>query len=108
MAGYSGTTLPNKLGIKERFRVVLINVTAEVKAELKKALAGCVVADGGDLDFAMVFVKSASELKKQFPAVSKQLLPSGMLWVSWPKKTSGVATDLTENEVRKIGLDAGL
>jgi hypothetical protein len=56
----------------------------------------------------MMFVKTASELKKQFPRFSKQLAPAGMLWVSWPKKTSGVTTDLTENEVRRIGLEAGL
>ena len=108
MAGYSGTPLPQKLGIKEKFRIALIDAPVEVNAELKKALAGCVMANEGDLDFAMVFVKSASELKKQFPRLSKQLAPAGMLWVSWPKKTSGVPTDLTENEVRKIGLDAGL
>ena len=60
------------------------------------------------VDFAMIFVKSAGELKKQFPRFAAQLAPAGMLWVSWPKKASGLATDLNENEVRKIGLEAGL
>jgi hypothetical protein len=108
MAGYSGTPLPKKLGIKEKFRVTLLDLPSEVKAELKSALAGCQVAKGGPVDFAMVFVKSASELRKQFPRFAKQLAPAGMLWVSWPKKASGVASDLDENEVRRIGLDAGL
>ncbi len=110
MAGYSGTPLPQKLGIKEHFQVALLNLPADVKAELKSALAGCHVAkDGrGPVDFAMIFVTSSTELKKLFPRFSKQLAPAGMLWVSWPKKASGVATDLTENEVRSIGLDAGL
>jgi hypothetical protein len=108
MAGYSGTPLPQKLGIKEQFRVALLDLPADVRDELKDALAGCHVAKNGPLDFAMTFVKSSNELRKRFPRLAKQLAPAGMLWVSWPKKTSGVATDLTENEVRNIGLEAGL
>jgi hypothetical protein len=108
MAGYSGTPLPKKLGIKENFRVVLFDLPAEVTTELKSALASCQVAKGGPVDFAMICVKSASELKKQFSRVAKLLAPAGMLWVSWPKKSSGVASDLDENEVRRIGLEAGL
>jgi hypothetical protein len=108
MAGYSGTPLPKKLGIKENFRVALLDLPAEVKAALKEALADCQVAKDAPTDFAMIFVKSASELKKQFPGVAKLLAPTGMLWVSWPKKASGVASDLDENEVRRIRLEAGL
>jgi hypothetical protein len=108
MAGYSGTPLPQKLGIKEQFRVALLDLPADVRDELKDALAGCHVVKNGPLDFAMTFVKSSNELRKRFPRLAKQLAPAGMLWVSWPKKTSGVATDLTENEVRNIGLEAGL
>jgi hypothetical protein len=108
MAGYSDTPLPQKLGIKPQFRVALHDVPADVQAELKSALASCNVAKGGPIDFAMIFVKTAGELKKNFPSFAKQLAPAGMLWVSWPKKASGVATDLNENEVRKIGLEVGL
>jgi hypothetical protein len=108
MAGYSGTPLPTKLGIKEQFRVIFLNLPADVKTELASALATCYVAKVEPVDFAMVFAKTASELKKQFPRFSKLLAPSGMLWVSWPKKASGMATDINENEVRKIGLEAGL
>jgi hypothetical protein len=108
MAGYSGTPLPKKLGIKEQFRIALLDLPADVKVELKSALASCHIAKDGPVDFAMIFVKTASALKKQFPRFSKQLAPAGMLWVSWPKKVSGVATDLNENEVRRIGLEAGL
>ena len=60
------------------------------------------------LDFAMIFTKSKAELAKEFTRISKLLAPAGMLWVSWPKKSSGVASDLDENKVRQIGLDAGL
>jgi hypothetical protein len=110
MPGYSGTPLPQKLGIREKFRIALVDAPADVKAELKQALGGCEIAkDGrGPLDFAMLFVKSQAELKNQFARVSRQLAPAGMLWVSWPKKSSGVPSDLDENVVRKIGLDAGL
>jgi hypothetical protein len=110
MAGYSGTPLPKKLGIKPGFRVALFDMPPEVRAELKDALSDCQsVKDAkGRLDFAMTFVKSAAELRKKFSAIAKQLAPAGMMWVSWPKKTSGVASDLDENIVRKIGLDAGL
>lgn len=110
MAGYSGTALDKKLGIKPQFRVALPGLPADVRAELKAALGDCRIAtDGRDpLDFAMIFVKSQADLKKNFSRYSKQLAPAGMLWVSWPKKSSGVATDLTENEVRTIGLEAGL
>ncbi len=106
--GYSGTPLPKKLGLKPAFQVSFFDLPQEVKAELKDALAECKVAKSGPLDFAMVFAKSQTELKKQFAGFAKQLAPAGMLWVSWPKKASGIATDMNENDVRRIGLDAGL
>ena len=56
----------------------------------------------------MLFTKSKAKLENDFTPVSELLTPAGMLWVSWPKKSSGVATDLDENKVRQIGLDAGL
>lgn len=110
MPGYSGTPLPKKLGIKGGFRVSLIDAPEDVRADLKPALANCEVLKDAKsaLDFAMLFTKSGAELKKEFPRIAKTLAPAGMLWVSWPKKTSGVATDLNENIIRDIGLAAGL
>ncbi|MGB8916546.1 MAG: DUF3052 domain-containing protein [Candidatus Sulfotelmatobacter sp.] len=109
MPGYSGTPLPKKLGIKAGFRVWLANAPAEVRAELREALAECEVAKPGDaLDFAMMFTKSRAELAKEFSRIAKRLAPAGMLWVGWPKKSSGVKTDVDEHGVRGIGLDAGL
>ena len=110
MAGYSGTPLPKKLGIKPQLRVALIDVPSEVGAELKEALAGCRRVKEGEeaLDFALVCVKTQAELMKHFAHLRKQLAPAGMLWVSWQKKSSGVASDLDENMVRQIGLKAGL
>lgn len=107
MAGYSGTPLPKKLGIKENFRTLLVAMPDSVRKELKSALAAC-KEEKSALDFAMLFVTRQSELKKQFTRVAKQLAPAGMLWVSWPKKTSGVSSDLDENLVRNFGLEAGL
>ena len=110
MPGYSGTPLPKKLGIKEKYRVAFVDLPAEVRTELREALSSCAeVRDGrGPLDFAMAFVTTQAELKKHFARLAKRLAPTGMVWVSWPKKSSGVATDLTENDVRRIGLEAGL
>jgi hypothetical protein len=108
MPGYSGTPLPKKLGIKSGFRVRLASAPEEVRAELRAALAECEIKAGDLLDFAMLFTKSRAELAKEFSRMAKLLAPAGMLWVSWPKKSSGVASDLDENLVRGIGLDAGL
>src|SRR5579863_3315623 len=110
MPGYSGTPLPKKLGIKPGFHVCLIEAPPEVRTELKAALAECGDVSAGKtaLDFAMVFTKSKAGLTKDFNRISKLLTPAGMLWISWPKKSSGVATDLDENQVRAIGLAAGL
>jgi hypothetical protein len=110
MPGYSGTPLPKKLGIKDGFQVRLIEAPPEVVAELKSSLDNCKIARyaKAPLDFAMLFTKSATSLKKEFKPLAKNLAPAGMLWISWPKKTSGVLTDLNENLVRDIGLAAGL
>jgi len=109
MPGYSGTPLPKKLGIKDGFRVSLTNAPPEVVRELKLSLAKCDVADDkSQLDFGVIFTASATSLTRDFKRVAKQLAPAGMLWVSWPKKSSGVPTDLNENIVRDIGLAAGL
>lgn len=110
MPGYSGTPLPKKLGIKAGFQVWLVEAPDDVLAELDTALAGCEKASSPKepIDFAMVFTKSKAKLEKDFTRISKLLAPAGMVWVSWPKKSSGVATDLNENSVREIGLTVGL
>jgi hypothetical protein len=107
MPGYSGTPLPKKLGLKDNFRVAFFNLPQEVEAELKSDLAKCVMAKDR-LDFVTIFVKAASDFEKQFLRFSGKLAPAGMLWVSWPKKSSGVRTDLNENLIRDFGLHVGL
>lgn len=110
MPGYSGTPLPKKLGIKDGFVVCLVGAPSEVLTELKTELSRCKVSQTAEmpLDFAMLFSKSEALFTKEFKRLAKQLAPAGMLWVGWPKKSSGVATDLTENTIREIGLAQGL
>jgi|SRR6267142_1282849 len=110
MAGYSGTPLAKKLGMKEGFRIALPGVAQDVKSELKQAIAACEVESDGQaqLDFVLLPVKSQAELRKSFAVWARRLTPAGMLWIAWPKKSSGIVTDLDENKVREIGLAAGL
>lgn len=110
MPGYSGTPLPQKLGIKDGFRIFLVNAPADVRAELRAATSACEILSEpiGALDFVMFFTNSRTELARQFPRLAKELATAGMLWVSWPKKSSGIASDIDENVVREIGLAAGL
>jgi hypothetical protein len=120
MPGYSGTPLAKKLSLKPGFRVQFVSTPPEVRMELREALAACtMVRDGKSksgtddedrdpLDFGMIFTKSEAELNREFRRLAKLLQPAGMLSVSWPKKSSGVASDIDENRVREIGLAAGL
>ena len=110
MAGYSGTPLAKKLGIKDDFRAALLHVPHEVKTELREALGKCRIQPiaGKDLDFIFLFARSRAGLELELLPAAKALAPAGMLWISWPKKSSGVPTDLTEDVIRQSGLDAGL
>jgi hypothetical protein len=110
MAGYSGTPLAKKLGIKDDFRIALWHVPDDVKAELRSAFGKCRIqrVTGEDLNFIFLFAKSRAGLELELRLAAKALAPSGMLWISWPKKSSGVATDLTEDVIRDLGLDTGL
>ncbi|MGB9198515.1 MAG: DUF3052 family protein [Terriglobales bacterium] len=110
MPGYSGTPLPKKLGIKDGFRVALLHMPADVKAELAEAFKKCSVIKpaAGSLDFISLFVKSRAALELDLVPAARALAPAGMLWISWPKKSSGIASDVDESIVRQSGLDAGL
>ena len=109
MAGYSGTPLVKKLGIKPGSNIAFISAPSGYANELDLPPDVTINSRSGKpLDFAQLFVKSEKELKKKFSEYAKRLHAAGMLWVSWPKKSSGVTTDLSENIVREIGLLAGL
>ena len=109
MAGYSGTPLVKKLGIKPGFNIAFVNAPSEYANALELPADVTINSRlGKRLDFAQLFVKSEKELKAKFSEYAKRLDASGMLWVSWPKKSSGVTTDVSEGTVRAIGLAAGL
>jgi hypothetical protein len=110
LAGYSGTPLAKKLGIKPNFRVALPHLPPDVHKELRTALADCEIESAGrvPLDLVVNFVTGERELRQSFAGWSRKLAPAGMLWIAWPKKSSGVKTDLNENKIREIGLAAGL
>jgi hypothetical protein len=110
MAGYSGTPLVQKLGIKPDFRVRFVDAPADFAATLGPLPAGVEQVGGSakDLDLAVLFVTERKALAERFAKLAARLTPAGMVWVAWPKKTAGVPTDLTENVVRDVCLDAGL
>lgn len=107
-AGYSGTPLVEKLGIKPEARLRFVAEPRNFRALLGKLPTGARVVARGELDFAMLFVTSKSDLEKRFNTLRDRLTANGMLWISWPKKTSGVASDLSEGLVREVGLARGL
>ena len=106
--GYSGTPLIQKLGIKHGARLQFVSEPKEFAGLLGELPGGTRTPSRGTLDFAILFVKELSDLEKRFAPLRDRLESNGMLWVSWPKKTSGVATDLTEGIVRAFGLESGL
>ena len=111
MAGYSGTPLPKKLGIKEGFAVALVNAPVGFVKELGDLPANVKMYSQklpNTVDLTLLFVDSEKSLTKQFPALMKKMPSNGTLWVAWPKKSSGVVTDLGEAKVRKFGLVEGL
>ncbi|MBM3932812.1 MAG: DUF3052 domain-containing protein [SAR202 cluster bacterium] len=109
-AGYSGTPLAKKLGIKAGMTIVLLNAPEgydETLAPLPDGVTVTGEAQPGS-PFIQVFTTSAGELAHEFPRLREMLARDGMLWVSWPKGSSRVMTDLTEKVVRDIGLSCGL
>ncbi len=107
-AGYSGTPLIDKLGIKPDARTQFVGAPNDFFTFLGTAPKGARTASKGAVDFAMLFARAKADLVKGFPPLRDKLEPNGMLWVAWPKKTSGVDTDLTEGVVRTLGLEFGL
>jgi hypothetical protein len=109
-AGYSGTPLAKKLGIRAGDTVALVSAPEGFEAELEGLPNGVVLRRraGGNAEVIVVFTKSAADLRRRFPPLSKAVFPAGSLWVAWPKRSSGVPTDLDENRLRDIGLPHGL
>ncbi len=110
MAGYSGTPLAKKLGIKAGARVLLLGAPTGFIDTLEALPEGVsfTARAGGAIDVAVIFVKTEPELSRRFATARKALKEDGGLWVCWPKKSSGVATSLDFNLVQPYGLAQGL
>jgi hypothetical protein len=108
-AGYSGTPLAQKLGIKPGHTIL---ITGKPPATFANSLnlpeGATIAATAKSANVIIHFTTSAADLRKSFPRLAKQLDKAGGLWISWPKKSSGIETDLSENPIREIGLAAGL
>ncbi|SEP08093.1 MULTISPECIES: DUF3052 family protein [unclassified Mucilaginibacter] len=110
MAGYSGTPLAKKLGIKASATVMLINAPDYYLQLFTDMPAEVYFVDdaGVKKDLIHFFTKSQDEFLINLPQLMKQIKPDGMIWVSWPKKASKVVTDITEDVIRNFALKIGL
>ena len=107
-AGYSGTPLPKKLGIRENGSVVLVNAPPRFERKLEPLPGGAEIAENaGRANVAVLFAKSQAELVRDFRPLVKRLPEKVALWIAWPKQASGVATDLKEGLIREFGLGEG-
>jgi len=110
MAGYSGAPLAKKLGIKPGRVVYFKNVPKSVITEIKSGEPSATVVSrlGANIDVALVCSTKGADLAKALDSIKPKLVQDGGLWLSWPKKSSGIATDVTETQVREMGLASGL
>jgi hypothetical protein len=108
MAGYSGTPLAKKLGIKEESRVGVLGAPDGFAIDDLPAGVELRTAARGPLDVIVSFHTARADFAKRLPTLMKALDVNGGLWIAWPKKASGVATDITEDTVREVGLPTGL
>jgi hypothetical protein len=112
MAGYSGTPLPRKLGLGPGSRFGVYAAPQGFGAALGALPQGVTLTDATRgktaLDVILCFADSRRALEQLLPRAQRRLDPNGGLWICWPKKASGIATDVTEADVRRLGLEAGL
>jgi len=110
MVGYSSTSLAKKLGIKQGFRINLVNAP-DYYLNLFSDLPTGLFFEDGDVnkkDFIHFFTKSKDEFISRLPILKQTLKPDGMIWASWPKKSSKVITDITEDIIRNYAIQIGL
>jgi hypothetical protein len=109
-AGYSGTPLPRKLGLRDGDRLLLVAAPEGIETHLAPLPAGARVGRRlrAPLDAVLFFVTRRAELERRHRELSARLTPAGMLWVAWPKRASGIPTDVTENVLREVLLPGGM
>ena len=111
MAGYSGTPLPKKLGIKPGARLALVSAPGDFAGTALRPLPEGVELRSrarGPLDVIVFFTTRRAQLERRFAKLATALDAAGALWIAWPKRSSGVRTDLTEDALREVGLPLGL
>ena len=111
MAGYSGTPLIKKLGIKPGSQIALLDPPTgywDWISPLPEGVAVKKILKPASLDFVHLFVKEKKLYEKEVLRFKKSLKPDGMIWISWPKKTSQVPSDMDENVIRNFALKNGL
>ena len=108
-SSYSGTPLPQKLGIKPGLTVVTINAPTNYRRLLGTIPENVMFSDRlkAGSDFVHVFTRKNSELEKRLSVLREQIANAGTVWVSWPKKSSGVPSDVTEDVIRAVALPLG-
>jgi len=109
-AGYSSTPLAKKLGVKEGFIINLINAPANYFDLFTDMPSSVSISDkaGEKKNLIHFFTKDTAELTQTLPQLKKEILPNGMIWVSWPKKSANIPTDVNEHLVRSTALENGL
>lgn len=110
MTGYSATPLVDKLGFRPGHRACYVNQPDHFEQLLGELPEGVRVASrlDGPLDLVVAFVTARRVLEQRLPALRRALAGDGMLWIAWPKRSSGVRTDVTEDVVREVVLPTGL
>jgi hypothetical protein len=108
MPGYSKKALIRKLGVKENFKIKIINPPENYFEMIETPKQLVLTENTAKADFIHCFVKNAKELEQHLPKLKKEIHKDGMIWISWPKKSSGVATDVNENSIRNFALGEGL
>jgi hypothetical protein len=107
LTGYSGTPLARKLGVKPGSTLRLVNAPEDFEIDLPDGVS---VRRSGPYaaDVVVLFTTSYADLARRIEALGRAIHPDRALWVAWPKRSSGVPTDLTEDSLREVALPLGL
>ena len=110
MAGYSGTPLAKKLGFKDGYRIRIKNAPADYLDLVSPRPENVQISKSirKNIDIFHFFTRSSSELASQLPKLMSAIQQNGMIWISWPKKSSGVSSSVTEDTIRIVALPLGL
>ncbi|HEY6684910.1 MAG TPA: DUF3052 domain-containing protein [Propionibacteriaceae bacterium] len=106
--GYSGTPLPQKLGIKPGMSIAIIEAPPEIEGILGELPDGVTISHRltGHRDLVLIFITRQADLASRLPGLINAIAPNGMIWVAWPKRASKIETDMTEDVIREIVLPA--